>query len=243
MSAKVHYLTDRYSQVSRLADADAFKYNDNIIVCIYSFRLIFYPSAKGTDLMNICLFGASSNSLAPVYYSDARELGRLIGKGGHTLIYGGSDCGLMKSCANGVLETNGRILGIAPRFFLEADVLSTYCTDFIYTETMSERKQTMEDNADAFITLPGGIGTYDEFFETLTLKQLRVHNKPVAVLNTADYFMRLIDLLRECAEKGFMHPDCLNLFRLCSTPEEALSYVMSDETANTSGKGLTGYTL
>ena len=193
--------------------------------------------------MKICLFGASSNTLDPVYYSDAKELGRLIGLGGHTLIYGGSDSGLMRSCAEGVLEAKGKILGIAPRFFLEAGVLSVKCTDFLYTESMSTRKQAMEDNADAFITLPGGIGTYDEFFETMTLKQLQVHNKPVAVLNTAGYFSRLMDLLSECAEKGFMHPGCLKLFRLCSTPEEALAYVLSDESARFSGKGLTAYNL
>ena len=193
--------------------------------------------------MKICLFGASSNTLDPVYYADAKELGRLIGLGGHTLIYGGSDCGLMRSCAEGVLETNGRILGIAPRFFLDAGILSVKCTEFLYTETMSARKQAMEDNADAFITLPGGIGTYDEFFETLTLKQLQVHNKPVALLDTAGYYSRLMDLLRDTAEKGFMHPDCLKLFHLCSTPDEALTYILSDEAGRVSGKGLTGYNL
>ncbi len=193
--------------------------------------------------MKICLFGASSNTLDQIYYSHARELGRLIAQKGHTLIYGGSDCGLMRACAEGVLQEKGRILGIAPRFFKDAGVLSGSCSEFIYTETMSERKQAMEDNADAFITLPGGIGTYDEFFETMTLKQLQVHSKPVAVLNTAGYYTLLMQLLSDCAAKGFMHPDCLKLFRLCSTPAEALDYITSEEAGKTSGKGLTGYNL
>ena len=193
--------------------------------------------------MKICLFGASSNTLDPIYYAEAKELGRLIGLGGHTLIFGGSDSGLMRACAEGVAETGGDLLGIAPRFFKDAGVPSVPCSRFLYTETMSERKQAMEDQAEAFITLPGGIGTFDEFFETLTLKQLQVHAKPVALLNTAGYFTLLLDLLRDSASKGFMSPRCLELFRLCSTPQEALDYICSDEASRIDGSGLTAYNL
>lgn len=193
--------------------------------------------------MKICMFGASSNALDEIYYSEARELGHEIARAGHTLIYGGSDCGLMRSCSDGVLEAGGKLLGIAPKFFNDAGILNRKCDDFIFTETMSERKQKMEDEADAFIAVPGGIGTYDEFFETMTLKQLRIHAKPLALLNTADYFSPLLKMLEDCAEKGFMRPDCLRLFKVCSTPREAVEYIQSDEAAESVGGGLTGYSF
>lgn len=193
--------------------------------------------------MKICMFGASSNALDDIYYKEARELGHEIARAGHTLIYGGSDCGLMRSCAEGVLEAGGKLLGIAPKFFNDAGILSSKCSDFIFTETMSERKQKMEDEADAFIAVPGGIGTYDEFFETMTLKQLRIHSKPLALLNTCDYFSPLLQMLQDCADKGFMRSECLKLFKVCSTPFEAIEYISSDEATESLGSGLNGYSL
>ena len=193
--------------------------------------------------MKICLFGASSNSLDEIYYEQAKELGHEIARAGHTLIYGGSDCGLMRSCSDGVLDEGGRLLGIAPRFFNDAGILNKKCADFIYTDTMSERKQKMEDEADAFIMVPGGIGTYDEFFETMTLKQLNLHSKPLALLNTADYFLPLLKMLEDCASKGFMDPGCLGLFKVCDTPREAVEYVQSDEALSAKGKGINGYSM
>ncbi|MCR4606508.1 MAG: TIGR00730 family Rossman fold protein [Oscillospiraceae bacterium] len=193
--------------------------------------------------MKICMFGASSNALDEIYYSEARELGHEIARAGHTLIYGGSDCGLMRSCSDGVLEAGGKLLGIAPKFFNDAGILNRKCDDFIFTETMSERKQKMEDEADAFIAVPGGIGTYDEFFETMTLKQLRIHAKPLALLNTADYFSPLLKMLEDCAAKGFMRPDCLKLFKVCSTPREAVDYIQCAEAAESVGGGLNGYSF
>ena len=193
--------------------------------------------------MKICMFGASSNALDDIYYKEARELGHEIAKAGHKLIYGGSDCGLMRSCSDGVLEAGGKLLGIAPKFFDDAGILNSKCSEFIYTGTMSERKQRMEDEADAFIAVPGGIGTYDEFFETMTLKQLKIHSKPFALLNTCNYYSLLIQMLEDCAAKGFMRPECLSLFRVCSTAQEAVAYIQSDEAAKPSGAGLTGYSF
>ncbi len=193
--------------------------------------------------MKICLFGASSNALDAIYYEQAKELGREIAGAGHTLIYGGSDCGLMRSCSDGVLEAGGKLLGIAPRFFNDAGILNRKCADFIFTETMSERKQKMEDEADAFIVVPGGIGTYDEFFETMTLKQLNLHAKPMALLNTEAYFSLLLQMLEDCAARGFMHPDCLKLFKVCETPREAVQYVQSEEAKKATGRGVNGYSL
>lgn len=172
--------------------------------------------------MNICIYGASSNSLAEEYYTAAEKFGEILGSAGHTLIFGGGNGGLMGACARGVHKTGGSIIGIAPRFFDEPGILCDYCTEFIYTETMRERKMLMEDKADAFVILPGGIGTFEEFFETLTLKQLGRHSKPMAILNTLSYYDSMIAMLENAVTNGFMSRSCLELFGFTDKEEEVL---------------------
>ncbi len=174
--------------------------------------------------MNICVFGASSNRLDNVYFEQAEVLGLAMAKAGHTLVFGGGASGLMGACARGVRKAGGDIVGIAPRFFDEPGILLKDYGQLIFTETMSERKTLMEDKAEAFIALPGGIGTYEEFFETLTLKQLGRHSKPMALLNTLGYFDPMVEMLEKTAESGFMSRSCLELFALCRTPEEAVEH-------------------
>lgn len=191
--------------------------------------------------MKICVYGASSKTLAKKYYEDAFELGRLLALSGHSLVFGGGRDGLMGACAEGLLSEGGHGTGIAPRFFDEPGILMTDEMDFIFTDTMSERKKLMEDTAEAFIALPGGIGTYEEFFETLTLKQLGRHNKPIALINTLNYYTQLLRLLNDCADGGFMGHDCLELFGVFDTPAEALRYVESREAVTGSVRRITDY--
>ena len=186
--------------------------------------------------MNICIYGASGDRLDAAYFEAARALGRELGRRGHSLLFGGGAHGLMGACAEGAAETGAEIVGIAPRFFDEPGVLFAGCTRFVWTESMRERKAAMEDGADAFVVLPGGIGTLEEFFETLTLKQLGLHGKPIALLNTRGYFDALRALLEQAAEGGFMSRGCLKLCAFCTEPEEALGYV---ETAEPLTGGLT----
>lgn len=175
--------------------------------------------------MKICVYGASGNGLDSAYFDAARELGRLLAEGGHTLVFGGGAGGLMGACARGAAERGGQIIGIAPRFFDEPGILFPACTRFVYTDTMAQRKTAMAEESDAFIALPGGIGTFEEFFETLTLKQLGRHQKPMALLNTLDYYAPLEALLERAAEEHFLSRSCFTLFALCATPEEALRHV------------------
>lgn len=172
--------------------------------------------------MNICVFGASSDRIEKAYFEAAYALGVLIAQGGHRLVFGGGSGGLMGACARGVLHEGGRPLGIAPLFFDEPGILMKEDCDLVFTSTMSERKARMETEADAFIALPGGIGTYEEFFEALTLKQLGQHHKPMALLNTAGYFDSLHILLCETAKRGFMSDSVLGLYKLCASPSDAL---------------------
>ena len=191
--------------------------------------------------MNICIFGASSDRLDACYLEAAQELGLLLAAGGHRLIFGGGMTGVMGACARGAAEGGGEIVGIAPRFFDEPGILYPDCTEFIYTETMAERKTAMEDMADAFITLPGGIGTFEEFFEVLTLRQLGRHDKPIVLLNTAGYYDALAAMLDRAVEGGFMSADVLSLCALCRTPAEALQRALTEPPRSGSVRRIVDY--
>ncbi len=175
--------------------------------------------------MNICVYGASSDAIDKEYIITGELLGEAMAKRGHTLIFGGGAAGLMGATARGAAKQNGKIVGIAPSFFNVDGVLFDKCTEFIYTETMRERKQLLEDMSDAFIMSPGGIGTYEEFFEVLTLKQLCRHNKPITVLNTKGYYTPIDTLLKETAKNGFMREESLNLYKICENVNEILDYI------------------
>ena len=140
--------------------------------------------------MRICVYGAASPSIDAEYIAKVEELGKIMAKRGHSLVFGGGKNGLMGAVARGVHDNGGEILGVIPTFFIEqsAEVLYEHCDKVVETETMRERKQIMEDNADAFIVVPGGIGTYEEFFEILTSKQLCRHNKPIAIYNVLGFY-------------------------------------------------------
>ncbi len=175
--------------------------------------------------MQICVYGASSNAIHADYIASVEALGREMARRGHGLVFGGGAQGLMGAAVRGVTEGGGRSLGVAPTFFQVDGVLFDRCTEFIHTETMRERKQIMEDRSDAFVMTPGGIGTFEEFFEILTLKQLGRHNKPIAVLNLGGYYDDLLRMLDTAIEGGFMRPACRELYGVFSEPAALLDYL------------------
>ncbi len=179
--------------------------------------------------MNICVFGASSDDLAPVYFTKAEELGYELGKRGHGLVFGGGAHGLMGAAARGAARAGGEIIGVAPHFFNLPGILFEGCTELIRTETMRERKAKMEDLSDAFVTVPGGIGTFEEFFEILTLKQLGRHRKPVALFHIADYYAPLRRIMENSVEQGFALDECLTLYGVFSDVRTCLDYIESYE--------------
>ena len=172
--------------------------------------------------MNICLYGASSPEIDPVYLDAAYAFGRLLAQHGHTLVYGGGAQGVMGAAARGAYEAGGKITGIAPTFLQVDGILFDHCTEFLLTDTMAERKTAMIAHADAFVMAPGGFGTLEEFFEVLTLKQLGRHSKPMVMLNTLGYYDALVQALEKAADFGFMSRNCLTLFALCDSPEAAV---------------------
>ena len=174
--------------------------------------------------MNICLYGASSNTIDEKYIKQTEEFGEVLASRGHSLVYGAGAGGLMGAAARGVYKKGGKIIGVAPSFFNVDGVLFEHCTEMIYTETMRERKEIMENRADAFVMVPGGIGTFDEFFEILTLKQLGRHNKPIAIFNQNGYYNSITALLENAIKEGFMTEKNRKLLGVFETGEELLSY-------------------
>ena len=175
--------------------------------------------------MNLCVYGASSDLIDPAYLTEGERLGERMAQRGHGLVFGAGQTGMMGALARGMAKHGGTIIGVAPKFFDEPGVLYQECTEMIFTETMRQRKEIMEERADGFIMTPGGIGTYEEFFEILTLKQLGRHEKPVGILNAGGYFDDLAKLLEDTAAKGFMHEDCLKLYFITDDVEKLLDYM------------------
>ena len=175
--------------------------------------------------MRICLYGASSNDIPPLYMTLTEKLGEEIARKGHSLIYGGGANGLMGAAARGVVRKNGSVIGVAPSFFNVDGVLFEECTEFIYTQTMRERKQLMEDHSDAFVVTPGGIGTFEEFFEILTLKQLGRHNKPIIIYNLLGYFNCMNAMMENAIKGNFMKDTCRELYTFVDTPEAVIEYL------------------
>ena len=175
--------------------------------------------------MNICLYGASSNEIDKSYVKKTEILGEKLGNRGHNLVYGGGANGLMGAAARGVVKGGGNVVGIAPSFFNVDGVLFQECVEFVYTETMRERKQIMEERSDAFVVVPGGPGTFDEFFEILTLKQLGKHKKPVAIFNINGYYDSLVKMLENAVEQKFMTAECKDLAPDFKNADELLDYL------------------
>ena len=179
--------------------------------------------------MKICVYGAASSEIDRSFVEAGEELGRQMVERGHSLVFGGGKNGMMGAAARGVNEKGGKILGIAPAFFNDnnAEVSFGGCTEFIHTDTMRERKRLLEENSDAFIISPGGIGTFDEFFEILTLKQLGRHNKAIVILNINNYFDHMLKMMEISIEQKFITTDCVELYKVTNNIEDTLNYIES----------------
>ena len=184
--------------------------------------------------MRICVYGAASSEIEENFIKTGEELGRKMAEHGHSLVFGGGRNGMMGAVARGVSEKGGKILGISPKFFEEnnSEISFLNCTEFIHTETMRERKRLLDENAEAFIISPGGIGTFDEFFEILTLKQLGRHNKAIVIFNIDGYFDNMLKMMQVSIQKRFITEDCIELYKVTSTVEQTLDYIENYDPKN-----------
>lgn len=181
--------------------------------------------------MEICVFGAASKTIDEKYIIAVEELGEYLAKRGHNLVFGSGSTGEMGAAARGFRKGGGKTHGVVPTFFKEDlnDFVDWNCDKMTYTETMRERKAVMEDEADCFIITPGGSGTFEEFFEVLTLKQLGRHRKPIAIFNVDGYYDAMNDMIEKSIETEFIKPSCRSLYRFVTNFDELCEYIENDD--------------
>ena len=155
-------------------------------------------------MKRIAVFCGSSSGKDEAYLKEAYELGKNLAARNIELVYGGADVGLMGAVANGAIENNGKAIGVLPNFLKEYEIAHQNLTELILVDTMHQRKTKMEELADGVITLPGGIGTLEEFFEMYTWGQLGLHKKPVAILNVNGFYDELLSFISTMINKGFL---------------------------------------
>ena len=174
----------------------------------------------------ICVYCSSSNDIDDRYFDVAETMGRALAEGGHRLVYGGGQVGLMGRLAESVHDGGGTVFGVIPEALRDKEGVAYGVADeMIVTGTMQERKAEMYSRADAFIALPGGFGTLEEFMEVLTLKQLGYHDKALVLVNTDGFYDALIDFFGQLREKKFARERHVDLYHLADTPEAAMDYL------------------
>ena len=182
---------------------------------------------KMNAIQSVCVYSASSTKIADCYFRAARELGELLGHHGIRLVNGAGNLGLMRACADACLEAGGQVTGVIPRFMVEQGWQHPGLTELIETEDMHTRKQTMARLSDGVIALPGRCGTLEELLEIITWKQLGLYLNPIVVLNTNGFYDPLLKMLDRAAEEHFMRPAHLDIWKVASTPTEAIDLLYS----------------
>jgi uncharacterized protein (TIGR00730 family) len=175
----------------------------------------------------ITVYCSSSDAVAEEYRAVAWELGTLIARRGYNMIYGGSQSGLMGAVSEGAFSEGGTVLAVMPSLFQAANLPHNDHIELMITEGMRARKTIMEERADGFIALPGGFGTLEEVLEVITNKQLRLHEKPIVLLNVRGYYAPLLAQIDAGIAGRFIRPEYRDLFFVSPTPGAALDYIDS----------------
>jgi len=165
-------------------------------------------------MKTICVYCGASEAVAQAYKDVAVNFGKEMGEQQKSLVYGGASVGLMGCVADAVLKSGQKVIGVIPQHILDSERKHEHLTQLHVVETMHERKKMMAEQADAFVVLPGGMGTLDEMFEILTWKYLRLHNKPVVILNVAGYWDHMIKLINNMVEEKFSAPWHAKMFNV-----------------------------
>ena len=173
-------------------------------------------------MKRICVFCGSSVGRQSVYRDAAAAMGSLLASRGLGLVYGGGNVGLMGVIADAVLAGGGEVIGVIPRALADREIAHSHVTDLRIVDSMHTRKAMMADLADAFIAMPGGVGTFEEFFEAVTWTQLGVHRKPCALLNTAGFYTPLAAFIDQAVTEGFIKPIHRSMIVVDDHPERLL---------------------
>ncbi|MFB4159190.1 TIGR00730 family Rossman fold protein [Geomicrobium sp. JSM 1781026] len=177
------------------------------------------------NVQSLAVFCGSSSGTDPIYMNVARELGERLAEQKKTLVYGGARVGCMGAVADGCLSKGGKVYGVIPERLTNVEIAHAGLTELHTVETMHERKAKMAELADAFVALPGGAGTLEEWFEVFTWAQLGYHEKPACILNVNGFFDPLLEMLQHTIEQGFMKPEYRDTILVAESPEELIQIV------------------
>ncbi len=183
-----------------------------------------------TSLSKVCVYCASSNLCDEVYRDAAFEVGSLLAQNNISIVYGGSSAGSMGALADGAIKNGGRITGILPEFLNTIERAHTGLDDLIVVNDLHERKRMMIEGVDGVVSLPGGIGTFEELMEAMTWKRLGLHPLPIVLVNTNNYFEPLIQLIEKAISERFLNQDQRNIFDTVKFPEELISALLRGRT-------------
>ncbi len=171
---------------------------------------------------SLCVYCGARPGATPEYTELAQKVGQWIGEHRGQLVYGGGRSGLMGVVANAALEAGARVVGVIPQALVDKEQANRSCTELLIVETMHERKRIMAERSNAFLALPGGIGTFEEFFETWTWRQIGYHDKPLGLLNHHGYYDSMLEFLRHSVSQGFMDETQMQMLDINDRPEPLL---------------------
>ena len=177
---------------------------------------------------SICVYCGSRPGTEPAFAEAARQVGLWIAQNKGQLVYGGGHNGLMGMMADACLQAGGRVVGVIPKALVEKEWAHSGCSELHVVENMHERKSLMAERADAFLAMPGGIGTFEEFFEVWTWRQLGYHDKPVGLLNIQGYYDKLLAFLSTSVQQGFMNAEQMHLIRSGTNTESLLKSLVTE---------------
>lgn len=177
---------------------------------------------------SLCVYCGSRAGVDPVFVQTAQAVGHWIGHHGGQLVYGGGNSGLMGQVAQATQEAGGRVVGVIPKALVDKEFARHDCDELHVVETMHQRKQIMAERADAFLALPGGIGTFEELFEVWTWRQLGYHDKPIGILDTAGYYAPMLSFLRSSVGHGFMGEWQMGLVRTGEAVQPLLAALVEE---------------
>lgn len=178
-------------------------------------------------LASVCVYCGSRPGGDVAFVKEAEALGRELAAAGIRLVFGGASIGIMGTVARSVLAAGGKVTGVIPHFLKEIEVPLEGVNERVLTKTMHERKQIMFDRSDAFVILPGGIGTLEETFEMLTWRQLKRHDKPIIVVNINGYWAPFVDLIEHCIREGFAGAEIADLLTVVPSAKDVIPAIKS----------------
>ena len=183
-----------------------------------------------TALRSVCVFCGSLRGALPDYLQAARDLGAALAQRGITVVYGGGHIGMMGALADSALAAGGRVVGVIPQHLMRPEVAHQGLTELQVVDSMHTRKRMMASRADAFVVLPGGYGTLEEMFEMITWRQLRLHARPVGLVNVAGFFDHLLAFLHQATQQGFIRPQHRSLLTVAPNVDMLLDAIARQAT-------------